>query len=484
MAIAAGATADVFNVTDPAFGANGNDSNDDAPAFRLAYAAAVTQGGGTIYIPEGRYFFDSADPLDSNSHLVIRHSGIRFSGDARAGDRHVDFGAIIHARSTKSVFTLAQAPEDPDGSPVIPTSRPLGVSFEHLQITRDALSREVLLVAKPAGILFSNLYPITHGKKLSIEETIVNDVCIQKHCDGIRTERIDAELFARALLVRMNQCDVRRNARHSMFLNEWGGAHIDHCRFFDNGVVGTGPLGEGPYQYFEGNGIRLLTHTRYYGTAAIIGCDIVNNGEAGIYIEGDINQTMPAPAQDISIVACQSDANGSQGIVLNHVLNLEITGCEFSANGGNPNLAYGKEGLYATDVQAGAFSGNTFAGNQGPGAAFVGCRGISMSGCTFEWNNNHSTKAVWYALMVSGGELLSFSALTFSGGGLDSNGFNAGPQDYGFLLQFSPRSVVASALSFPPGMNAYVAEFMNGPEAEFVVDYFNGSSLVRAEDSP
>lgn len=48
----------MFDVT--TYGAVGDGVTDDAPAFRTALAAAVTAGGGKIYVPKGTYLFDSS----------------------------------------------------------------------------------------------------------------------------------------------------------------------------------------------------------------------------------------------------------------------------------------------------------------------------------------------------------------------------------------------------------------------------------------
>lgn len=49
-----------INVKDPAYGAVGNGSTDDTAAINLAIAAAVSAGGGTIYVPKGTYLITAA----------------------------------------------------------------------------------------------------------------------------------------------------------------------------------------------------------------------------------------------------------------------------------------------------------------------------------------------------------------------------------------------------------------------------------------
>ncbi len=44
------------------YGATGNGTTDDAPAVRRAVAAVEAAGGGVVYFPAGKYYFDSTDP--------------------------------------------------------------------------------------------------------------------------------------------------------------------------------------------------------------------------------------------------------------------------------------------------------------------------------------------------------------------------------------------------------------------------------------
>jgi hypothetical protein len=58
----------VFNVTD--YGALGNGTHDDGPAFQAAINAAIGNGGGLIYFTSGTYLIDS--PVSDNS--LLSHS--------------------------------------------------------------------------------------------------------------------------------------------------------------------------------------------------------------------------------------------------------------------------------------------------------------------------------------------------------------------------------------------------------------------------
>lgn len=56
--------ANVFNVRDPFFGADGNDLNDDAPAIQAAYNYACANSPSAIFIPAGKYLIN--EPLQFN----------------------------------------------------------------------------------------------------------------------------------------------------------------------------------------------------------------------------------------------------------------------------------------------------------------------------------------------------------------------------------------------------------------------------------
>jgi hypothetical protein len=66
----------VFNVK--AYGALGNDSHDETAAFQAAIAAALAAGGGTVYVPDGTYWFPAASSL-----LDPGAGNLRFLGQSR-----------------------------------------------------------------------------------------------------------------------------------------------------------------------------------------------------------------------------------------------------------------------------------------------------------------------------------------------------------------------------------------------------------------
>jgi len=76
------------------FGAVGNNSTDNLAAFNAAAAALNTQGGGTLFVPRGRYFFSDRFALPTNAKITIEGEGqsatvLRFASSAAGGVRFV-----------------------------------------------------------------------------------------------------------------------------------------------------------------------------------------------------------------------------------------------------------------------------------------------------------------------------------------------------------------------------------------------------------
>lgn len=64
------------------YGATGDGVTDDAPAVRRAVAAVEASGGGTVYFPAGKYYFNSTDPYpvhpaySNKAYVTLNGSGI------------------------------------------------------------------------------------------------------------------------------------------------------------------------------------------------------------------------------------------------------------------------------------------------------------------------------------------------------------------------------------------------------------------------
>lgn len=92
---AVSALAPVINVKDPAYGATGDGVTDDTTAINLAYAAAVTAGGGTIYFPSGTYRTSGSGlNINTNTRVEIRGYGATLKPDASSTALTVDPGTL------------------------------------------------------------------------------------------------------------------------------------------------------------------------------------------------------------------------------------------------------------------------------------------------------------------------------------------------------------------------------------------------------
>lgn len=77
----------VFNVKD--FGAAGDGTNDDAPAFQSALDACESAGGGTVFVPEGTYLLNSTPLVGNNTMLLGAGAGsILVGGRPSGGEGH------------------------------------------------------------------------------------------------------------------------------------------------------------------------------------------------------------------------------------------------------------------------------------------------------------------------------------------------------------------------------------------------------------
>ena len=87
-----------FDVT--AYGANGGGVSDNTAAFARAIAAAQSQGGGTVFIPAGRYIFSGAKAPNPASILIEGAVAITLQGAGR------DDTSLIEARPGKGLLTV------------------------------------------------------------------------------------------------------------------------------------------------------------------------------------------------------------------------------------------------------------------------------------------------------------------------------------------------------------------------------------------
>lgn len=95
--------ATIFNVKD--YGAVGNGRTDDTTALQAAIDAAAAAGGGTVYIPDGRYNVSTQSPgtvlvLKDNVHLQGQSRLVTIQLDEKTSTGDID--GIIHISGTNA----------------------------------------------------------------------------------------------------------------------------------------------------------------------------------------------------------------------------------------------------------------------------------------------------------------------------------------------------------------------------------------------
>ena len=117
----------VFDVTDSAYGAVGDETTNDMPSVLLAYAAAVNAGGGIIYFPGPRTY--RLATVESASGLAwifpIVHDNITVRGDGDTTILNFDFGSetnyggLFHVQGSGK--PTSSAVDWPDNDWTLPT---------------------------------------------------------------------------------------------------------------------------------------------------------------------------------------------------------------------------------------------------------------------------------------------------------------------------------------------------------------------------
>ena len=95
----------VFNVKDPAYGALGNDTGNDAQAFRDARDAASAAGGGIVYVPTGTYRVSGLQIAYADN---VQYVGEGRSSIIKATDSNGVFGNASPTEATRTAFDADQ----------------------------------------------------------------------------------------------------------------------------------------------------------------------------------------------------------------------------------------------------------------------------------------------------------------------------------------------------------------------------------------
>jgi len=104
----------VSDITNPTYGAIGNDTTDAAPAIRAAFAAVVSAGHGTVYFPRGTYRISSYAPGHSNGIVFASADHLHVQCAVGAVIDMQDFAggssapAVLHLDATTWAFPSSQ----------------------------------------------------------------------------------------------------------------------------------------------------------------------------------------------------------------------------------------------------------------------------------------------------------------------------------------------------------------------------------------
>jgi hypothetical protein len=149
-------TAEVWNVHD--FGAVGDGSTDDAAAIQAAIDAAAAAGGGTVYLPAGRFAVSQTLQVTS-SHLTMRGEGTSsvILGTFAAGDV-----ISVHRPSGSSANIIGTAFEQFAITASVAKTSGAAISFAYVQdcrvISIQCAARDVAQAANNLydGLVFRN----------------------------------------------------------------------------------------------------------------------------------------------------------------------------------------------------------------------------------------------------------------------------------------------------------------------------------------
>ncbi|MCC6284705.1 MAG: right-handed parallel beta-helix repeat-containing protein [Phycisphaerales bacterium] len=442
---------------------------DDARRFRLAYAAAVRAGGGTIYVPAGApWVFETADPADpkAESHVMIRSPAIRIEGDARGGGpASADFGSVITSTTTR-VALFKVSPLTADG--VLGGGRaPNGTVFENLQLTRAAGmegggDENADLNPTGAAILIDN----APGGETFVYRTLVRNCRIENQHTGIRSMRRSANAAARATHLTIENCEISHNAVDGVFLQDWGSIVCVGSFFQNNGR----------------DGLRAFAYRPYWGgTMNIAGCGFGANGNYGLRLRRYLTYVKNQGWQprDVHITGTQFDANGAGAILARNCANINLSGCSITANGRDPDFSH----LPAADFgacNAVTIAALTFDANAGPALELRDCQNVSVTAANFIASNTADDDAeagvpMHPAVRVNAGRQIAFGACAFS---------STLTQTWGIEVLGLPRGLVMTGLTFDEGTIWPVIAEHENPYSGVRIEYLDPAGFFRVWPAP
>jgi polygalacturonase len=193
----------VFNLSD--FGANPDGKTSNTDAFRRAIAAVDKAGGGTLVVPEGKYF---TGPVDLCSRLNLRletGATILFSPDPaayRAGDR---FRPLLQASSAHDVTLSGTGTIDGSGAAWWDEAQRFKAEARAKGAKSDTSPRPRMVVfdrcqrVRVEGVTLTNA-PVFNLVPSRCEDVTVDGITILNPADSPNTDGIDPSLTQRMLI--------------------------------------------------------------------------------------------------------------------------------------------------------------------------------------------------------------------------------------------------------------------------------------------
>ncbi len=229
---------DLFDITE--YGAVANDGNDDSNAFSLAVDAANTNGGGIVFVPNGRFDISGSYTLSSGVEL-------RGASGSRHKSRDGDFHSMIQVTGGEG---------NPDGAAFITleaNSGVRGLTFYYPSQHADMILPETLYE-----------YPFTiRGAGYG---TYITDCMLSNPYQAVNFVNADDHLLENCFLGGLNKtiyvqnCDGGRVENFHLKPDFWRDLKMDNCPNTGGGTSGTSVLKRYCGKYLHGIWLENTTN--------------------------------------------------------------------------------------------------------------------------------------------------------------------------------------------------------------------------------
>ncbi len=355
----AAASCPILDVTDPAYGAMGDDSLSDSAAFQDALDDAASCiascgcGGAVVYVPPGEYLVAN---LKISSYVTLRGDGMGvsvlkfYSGPSNYILRNVDWGfAVDHSYIGLEELTF-------DGDNVSSASGPNFRRVSDLTVSHCEFRN------------FNNGMVIQEGGVRSLVQG-----CKAHHNSGIG-------FYAQKALGEQDE-ELIYSGCHS-----WDNGLNGFSAFDSEGITYVGCIATGNAQT-GGAGFNLDSSRQ----VSYSGCISRGNGKWGFAVFASGSEL----AEDVSYSACTAEDNDYQGFKVSAVNGIALSGCHVQRNGilpdDSPAPYANSAGFFAVGpLKRLTITGGSFVGNGGHGIHVRDGRFATISGAVIM---NNAAKA-------------------------------------------------------------------------------------------